>query len=87
MSSRSSLRSLFIARLRPGEVPLAELVCGTGAQPQGRLLGKKRSQSPSLEACTYGSTVNATDIITHRFRCALLVTSRTSLKDDFLFSF
>lgn len=42
MTSRSSLRPPFTAGLGPGEVPLAELMAGPEAGPQGRLLGEKR---------------------------------------------
>ncbi|KAM5339664.1 uncharacterized protein AAES06_021101 isoform 1-T4 [Glossophaga mutica] len=56
MTSGYSLRTPFIEKLGLGEVPLPELVSGTGVCPQGRLLGKKKCQHSSLEAYTYGST-------------------------------
>ncbi|KAM5339666.1 uncharacterized protein AAES06_021101 isoform 2-T7 [Glossophaga mutica] len=57
MTSGYSLRTPFIEKLGLGEVPLPELVSGTGVCPQGRLLGKKKCQHSSLEAYTYGSTM------------------------------
>lgn len=42
MTSGSVLRPQFTAGLGPGEMPLAELMAGPGAGPQGRVLGEKR---------------------------------------------